>query len=788
MIAIRNLLLATASLSAMPGLALAQDATAQTEAPAPAPEESGLLADGEIVVTATRENSLLSKTPLAITAVTGDTLIQTGVTNPTQLPDLAPSISIDRGGSAGLQITIRGVSSADNSEKGDPSAGFVVDGVFLARPQAQEVSFFDLDRVEVLRGPQGTLYGRNTTAGLVSLITAAPRLGELSGRVDATYGNYETIQATGVINVPLGQTAALRAAVNYDRRDSYLNKGVSPFELDPFKDNLSGRLTFLWEPDDKLRVLLRGDYSEIKGKPGALVALSTLYDAPIAVPADGQLGADPLRKDVDADAASTLAYAERWDSFRRNDTWGAQADISYALSDTLTASYIGSYRELTRNEQFTGLTGRQRASGAFVTSPQDFAATYNQNSQELRLAYSGDWLKFQTGAYYFKENSDISFRLYGTQGFLPGQRGYIFGFPQTTESESFALFGQGTVDLSPRLRATGGIRWTRDVKSRVGATIFHANAEDPLDFTTGVQPGTTNPRGVSDSLNNARVKYSKITWRGGLEFDADDRTLFYANVATGYKAGGFNDGCLAGEQNCNGSAITSPDILFYQPETLTAYEAGVKTRLLDNALRLAGSVFHYDYSNLQLTQLTLVAGAPVQRTLNAGAAKVDGVELEAVVKPQRNHQFDFAVAWLNARFTDYLIDSVEPLTAQFAGRKLDRSPEWTANIAYTWTIPLGSSGSDIQLNARTRISDSYAIAAPAVRAQFVQPSFTKTDLNITYNAPDKRFYVQGFVRNIENEITLANATVVANFGTGFDDGTAQLGDPRTYGVRTGFRF
>jgi outer membrane receptor protein involved in Fe transport len=195
---------------------------------------------GEIIVTATRENTLLSKTPVAITAIGGDSLTKTGVTNATQLTEVAPNLSIDRGGSAGLQITIRGVSSTDNSEKGDPSAGFVVDGVFLARPQAQEVSFFDLDRVEVLRGPQGTLYGRNTTAGLVSLISAAPRLGKFSASFDGTYGNYNTIQATGVVNVPVGEFIAVRGAVNYDRRNSYILQGVSPYTLDPAKENLSG--------------------------------------------------------------------------------------------------------------------------------------------------------------------------------------------------------------------------------------------------------------------------------------------------------------------------------------------------------------------------------------------------------------------------------------------------------------------------------------------------------------------------------------------------------------------
>ncbi len=765
--------------------------TAQTDAPAPqsspsVPESADdNAATTDIVVTATRTNTLLSRTPIAITAVTGESLTKLGVTNPTQIADVAPSVSIDRNN--GLQITIRGVSSADNSEKGDPSAGFMLDGVSLARAQAQEVSFFDLDRIEVLRGPQGTLYGRNTTAGLISLVSARPRLGEFSGSADISYGNYNAVQGTGVLNVPLGTSAALRAAVNYDGRDSYLTPANDTYDVDPFKDNLSGRLSLLVKPTDRLTVVVRGDYSAIKGRPGPQVLLSTLYQGPFANPADGELGQNPVPRSGSREALSTVGYSERQQSNRDNSSWGIQGDVTYELSDMLTASYVGSYRKFKRDEEFTGVTGRVRTTGLYSTTPQTFDGTYAQNSQELRVAYDSSALKVQVGGFFFRETSEVNFFLYGSQGFQPGQRGFVFGFPQDTVSKSLAFFGQGTLTLVEGLRATGGVRWTKDDKSRVGATVFHANLSDPLDFTTGTQAGTTNPRGSRDSLNDAAVAYRKVTWRGGLEYDLGPQTLLYGSVSTGYKAGGFNDGCLAGATNCAGAAITTPDLLFYEPETLTAYEIGFKTRVPGNAIRLNGSYFHYDYTNLQLSQLTLVAGAPTQRTLNAGQAKIDGVELESVITPARNHQFDVSATWLNARYTDYLVDAVGPLFAQFAGRKLDRSPEWTVSAAYDWRIPLANDGS-VSINLRTRLSDSYYITSSLLRAQFRQPSFTKSDMTITYTAPSDRYYVQGFVKNIEDRVTLGNGAVGANFGAGFDDGVAQLTDPRLYGVRVGTRF
>jgi iron complex outermembrane receptor protein len=209
---------AALSLGSLPAHAQADAATAAQSAVAP---QDSQVAPGDIVVTAQRTSSLASKTPVALTAVTGDSLIASGVTNPTQIADTVPNVSIDRANGNGLQITVRGITSSDGTEKGDPSAAFMQDGIYIARPQAQEASFFDIARVEVLRGPQGTLFGRNTTAGLVNIITNLPTF-DFGGRVDATYGNYNQVQSTAVINVPASETVAFRAAVNYDRRDSFI--------------------------------------------------------------------------------------------------------------------------------------------------------------------------------------------------------------------------------------------------------------------------------------------------------------------------------------------------------------------------------------------------------------------------------------------------------------------------------------------------------------------------------------------------------------------------------------
>ncbi|MCI4589556.1 TonB-dependent receptor [Sphingobium sp. BYY-5] len=725
-------------------------ATMAATSPALAQQPQSGIPDGEIIVTATRSESLASKTPVALTAVTGDTLTAQGITNPTSLAEQVPNLSIDR--SNGLQITIRGVTSTDNTEKGDPSAAFMTDGIYIARSQAQEVSFFDVARVEVLRGPQGTLFGRNTTAGLVNIITQKPQLGKFSGSLEGAYGNYNTQQATGVLNVPLGDSVALRGAVNYDRRDSYLREGSNwRTDLSPFKKNLSGRLSALFDLGDG-ELLIRGDYSSIKGNTANGLLLSNFYSTPIAT------GVDPVYRANGKSAKSLLSLNVPYSGplERDNDTWGVMADFNYDLGP-VTVSYLGSYRKFNRHEDTVSLL----ADGSRGV-PGRFDGNYWQNSQELRLSSNSDGpLKAQAGLYYFKEKSGIDYHLFGLLSQTPGTVGYVFGFPQDpTISKSWAGFGQLTYSLTDALRVTGGVRYSKDDKSRVGFTVRCGSiaCDQPGDIRTP---------------NVAERKFSKTTWRAGIDYDVNARTLLYGVVATGYKAGGFNDGCEIGTgANCTLRA----EALYYNPETLTSYEMGIKTRFADNAVRLNLSAFHYDYKSIQLSQLSDICGGPCNVTTNAGAAKVDGIELEGVINPVRSSRLDFAVSWLNARYDEFF---PQP-TIDWSGKKLDRSPSIVVTAGYTQTFELGNGG-NIQAGVRSRLSDSYELAALATVNQFRVPSYTKTDLLLSYNAPGDRWYVQGFLKNIENSIVVTTVSVGSL-------SSLQVADPRTYGARVGFRF
>jgi iron complex outermembrane recepter protein len=737
---------------------------------------------GDIIVTATRSETKLSKTPIAITAITGDALRSAGITSPTNLSRDVPNLSIDR--TNGLQITIRGVTSTDGTEKGDPSAAFLLDGVYLARPQEADVSFFDVNRVEVLRGPQGTLYGRNTTAGVVNVISNKPELGKLGFGANAGYGNYHAYNVDGFVNVPVGDSAALRVAGSFDQRDNYLRQlPGDAVSISPFRKNYAGRVQLLFKPSDALSITLRADYAKLQGTRIATVRASNFYA--------GSAGVDQL---YIGGNSSTNQLLTRGDTTTLNPSaaqfgvgnkstnlptisdraYGLEGELNYDFGPA-TVTYIGSYRKYDAHENQVFSLGAPAATAA------TFDGDYKQTSHELRLsANSIDNLKLQAGLYYFREDSSIALYLLN---FIPGVP--VFGFPQATTSSSKAAYAQATYSITPQIRFTLGGRYTDDSKFRFGHTVFQ-------------QAVTFNPATDGRSQNSAdiaNIKHTKFTWRAGLDADVGAHGLLFASIATGYKAGGFNDGCTAGTTTqgelCNQARPFGA--LYYQPETLTSYEAGYKGRFADDVVRVSAGIFHYEYKNLQLSQLAPIGNGGVnQVTQNAASARVTGVETEVTLAPDSRNKIDLSYNYTDAKYAAYcpngllgtsttICSNGAPVPAagpDFAGRSLDRSPKHSVSASYTYTYPLGS-GANIALNAHTKLSSAYQLTNFGAATQYRVPSASKTDISITFNGADGKYYVQGFASNLENAITLSAID-------GFANATPQ--DPRTFGIRAGFKF
>ncbi|MBL4827983.1 MAG: TonB-dependent receptor [Spongiibacteraceae bacterium] len=711
----------------------------------------------EVVVTATRRETLLSKTPITMTALSADFMRRSGVTDARKLTEVVPNLRLTENGDA-VRISIRGVTSTDTTEKGDPSAAFMLDGIYIARPSDMLGGFYDLERVEVLRGPQGTLYGRNTTAGVINVISARPKP-EFEGSVDATLGNLGTENFTAMINVPVGETLGIRAAINYEQKDNILTKGVSSrVDLDPYRDNLAARLSLGGEIEALTFVVIADAFSS-KGAMANAVPITHFYPDTF-VPT-----VDPRHDAGNTDDSLTLPFAEVGPSYRDNDRWGLMTQASYDLSDSVFVTYLGSYRESDRRDERNLLVTFGPSS---MANPAFFVGDFEQNSHELRLAFGeGQSLQGQMGIYYFKEETHLEFNIGAPLSQIVGGANTLgFAFPQgPVVSESQAFFSQLTYAISAKLNVIAGVRYTDDEKSREGATVI--DVQDPVS-------GDISRTVLNENL--ADKNWEKTTGKLGVDYELSELGLLYASVSTGYKAGGFNDGCITGEGL---GCVLTEDALFYEPEELTSYEAGFKFTLADNTLRINGAVFHYIYENIQLSQL-VTEPTPATLIRNAGEAKVNGIELDGVWQPYGNGTVDFGVTWTEAVYDKFDPDPVNFPSLSWKDKHLDHAPEAVLRLAYTHTFVLSAGGS-IDVSVSTLYSSSYYMQDLNNLSQFEQPSYQKTDMTVTYFSVDDEWYLQSFAKTLEDEVTLAGAASGAF-------GSATPEDPRSFGIRTGLKF
>lgn len=734
----RALLATSAILAVAPFSAHAQEAPDSAE-----PVSNG----DDIVVTAQRDKSLVSKTPIAMTAITGEALASKGVNDPLKLAALVPNLEINR--FYGLQITIRGITSSNMFAQGDPSAAFLLDGVYIARPAVQDANFYDVERVEVLRGPQGTLYGRNSTAGVVNVISTRPTLDKVKGYLNASYGNYDALNLEGAINLPVSDTFALRVAGTVDRRDSYFsNVAGDKIDGNPFRDNKAIRGSALWQPTENLSIFLTADYAHMGGITQIVVEGSKFYD----------IATDPERPVYTADQYSTgellnRGYAQGITPHVNDKIYGFTGEVNWNLGP-VTATYIGSYRRYDQHQEITDYSGQ--------VSPTYIDGMFEQNSHELRFALNDiDRLKFQFGGMYFEEKSRQHFE----QPDYFGVPNFILDY-NPTRATSYAFFGQGTYSLTDTLRLTGGLRYSHDHKDQLGWTI--------LDYDAFA---ITLPNGADTS-------FSKVTWRVGVDADLNDHTMAYASVATGYKAGAFNDGCEIGK-TIGGVLCTvdnggrPADELYYQPETLTAYEMGIKGRLAGNLLSYDLAAFWYDYTNMQVGTVSYYSGAATSTTLNAAKARVKGIEASTILTPDARNRLALNLNWLDAKYRKWVVDETEGIDN--SGLPLSRSPKWTGSVDYTYTLPLANGGS-LVANGRFKVSSKYYLVGTSTITPFLQPGYTRTDLSLTYNAPGDSWFIQVYGRNLENKIQVTASTYFA--------GALAIipSDPRTYGVRAGLKF
>ena len=709
-----------------------------------------------VIVTALRDKTDASKTPIALTAISGDALTDQGVTAVSALGEYVPSLAIDQSVTI-MRITIRGVVTQNTGETGDPSAAFMLDNIYFSRPETQNISFYDVARVEVLRGPQGTLYGRNTTAGVMNVITNEPNDTQ-SGSMDLTMGNYNTRVLEGHYNVPVTDWLDMRAAFSYNHHDSYLinsqNNDINPGDdRDDFSARLSAKIKF----SDKATLILRGDDSQVHSIAGSYVPSTIFYSNGIS----GWLNPS-------SDAARTVSLAPYYGSpgslienpRTRRSAWGVNADFNWDMGP-VTMTYEGSHRYF-RQDDLYNFAGNFGAGVLWGYQSWERGGT-NEDSHELRFSLNDAGpLKAQAGIYYFKEGlNKYSSALFGGA--------YGNTIEPLVKSVSKGVFGQATYAIMPSLRLTAGLRYSEDHKAR-----------DTLG-TNGLSQTYSPLTDLPNKLSIADYHSSKMTWRAGLEYDIADNAMWYGSISTGYKAGGFNDGCLAGTTGFGLTCGVGPVVssaktasqLFYKPENLTSYETGVKTKFFDNRVQIDANVFYYDYKNMQL------AGAvrdPATNTYSIStsnaSASVYGFELEGQALLSDVDHITYSASLLDAQYGYF-----QPAVGVFwTNLPLDNSAKWAFSLGYDRTFRVANG--DLVFSLFSHWTGKYDISVPSVPERSTLPSYHKSDATLRYQPDHAQWNISLYAKNLEDKVV----PVWVGYGV------ALPSDPRTYGVRFGVNF
>jgi iron complex outermembrane receptor protein len=736
---IRGLMAGTAMvLFAVPGLA-------QEAAENDSGESRGI---AEIVVTAQKRATSIQDTPIAMRAFDNDQLINAGVGDVNGLSRVAPDLNISTD-TLFTKLSIRGVASADVSETADGALTINIDGEYINRPVALNAALFDLERVEVLRGPQGTLYGRNSTAGALNVIAAKPTLGSFSGAVTAGYGNYDAKSAQAAINIPLGDSFAVRIAGMHQEHEGYTKNGAVGRGDTQNTDGV--RVSLLAKPIDRLTVYLAGEYVDVNqtapSQFGVPVNASTPGLEP-AFPGSTSLVPSNFKPDLNADS-----YPLNDLGFFRTKQKAIRGRVDLDL-DFATLSYIGGFRDV-------NVSSRQPLQGFISTST---AFTYyndkmdsDTQSHELRLAggNEGQFI-WQVGGFYYKEHQEIARGL-----FLPlaGANGSFLNYfyRPYVNSTSKAGYAQATWWFIPdTLSVTGGIRYTDDKKwARYDNYGFQ--------FNSGPTPPADGAPGAT--ITRPRQSSNKVTWSLGLDYKVADDSLLYAKVSTGYKGGGFDN------------------VGAYKPETLTAYEFGSKNRFANRTIELNLAGFYYDYRDQQIQ--VLLDTATGARTLNAGKSRIWGIEADGTVLLSDRDKFHVTANYLDAKFTQFpgVVSALDKSVAvDLSGNKPVQAPKWTIALGYDHTFPIGDG--ELVASVFSRFKTEYYLSPFNWRADR-QEAFTQTDLSLEYKAPGGRYSLQAYVRNLEDNRPLNYAAFT---GGGVNVYNFIFGAPRTYGIQGTFKF
>ena len=764
--------------------------TAAAEAPSATPttaaraDPAGSVGLPEVIVTAQRRSESLQKTALAISVVAPKTLANAGITSPLQLTTVVPSLQIGNSGPTSTTY-LRGVGSFASTAAQSPAIPYYIDGVYIARTQSVESEFYDVDRLEVLKGPQGTLYGRNASGGAINILTTNPVLGRYGATANVEVGNYSDYNGDLGVNIPIGDTVAIRASTQIVDKGGYTSIGLG----DDVHE--SGRVKLLWRPNSKLSLLLNTSYGHIGGLGAAWVILNK--DVPGWYPwldaADPRSRAYQVTHTVFGPSPPPgFVNAPSRDQARQDlNFYNISATLSWDLGPvdfTLIPAFR--YSRMQYSALFSFLLEDDYGLGDQPARPQTSKAT----SVEARFSKDTEKLKWVGGLFFYNEDQ---FEQYTIDG---GDAENV-GIDSNYGTRSYAAFGQATYSVTDHFRLTGGLRYTVDRRSLENGESYTLSPSiflgpPPASSIPCLYPAPTQAECLIDSYSGRKTYYN-VSWKGGFEADVLQNSLLYGTASKGFKAGGFNTQSIVGQPGAASAFL---------PETLTSYDVGLKNRFFNNRLQLNLAGFFWDYDNHQEPKITLTnSGTTNLVYFNAGAAHIYGGDIEVIVRPWSGATINTSAEYAHSRYEQFSYDvpaaTYNPLTTgcsgvpstttamsitlDCSGRQVARTPEWSGAFGVTQQIDL-SFGQFVG-NANVTYATSRWLGTDFTSIERAG-GYASLDLTLTYQRPSEPWSVTGFVRNVNNATIYTQAQENAfAYVT-----VANIQPPRTYGARFSVHF
>jgi iron complex outermembrane recepter protein len=756
-----------------------------------------------MVVTADRRTKSLQKYAGAVSALSQEDLERSGVNSVRDLTTATPYVSMGTQ-EGNTEIFIRGIGSNYNTELGDPAAAMHMNGVYIPRPRGVGSMLFDVERVEISRGPQGTLRGRNATAGAINLVTHAPVLDEWAAEASLQLGNYSQRLGRGMVNIPLGDRFAVRLATYFEAHSPFFtNAGpIQTLQASDSADTLAYRVSALWLPVDKLKINIRNDYTQEGGTGNGG---SNYFNA---------LSAGLLPQDVPDPRAVVYRGPQGSQDVKH---WGVDGDARLDLGP-VSFGYLGSYRDLSYTQISPGNVGV-----AFPGMPAPDLDNWGTNYwhttsqsvvQELRVfAPDNARLRWTVGGFFFNEAQTVF--LGSTADDSNGYAGQEYNHPKMN-SRSYAGYADATYDILEFLRATAGVRYTTETKARDGigyqyrfqgfapGTMFRfgtegfrfkerdrtdyqagtSSADQIQDFRAGVASfgardtldAALNQPGVSVGANSLQEQHGKysgqfVDFRVGSDIDLGKDNLLYLMFSTGHQSGGFNDNIIFP----NGESIAPG----YKPEALYATELGSKNRFFDGRLTANLAAFWYHYVNQQFSQVQSIFATDVMGSsaaslvrFNAATSRVLGLEADVNARLPAGLQLDLSVMLLDARITSGVISDARfpgPPTSladfDLAGQFLPRAPVLSLNYGIRQNISTSVGKFYWMAKAQTKTlqymtvynsdgHDTHGNLNPTLSD--VVPGYTLIDLGVGYMRPDGRLRLEAFCLNLTDTIFMAS--------------------------------